>query len=315
MGEEWRRGWHPENLPPRHADETVLVVGAGPAGLEAARALGQRGYPVILAEADEQPGGRINREARLPGMASYARVRDWRLGQLRALPNVQLYPDNRLDAASILDLDCRHVVLATGATWRSDGVGANGTRPIDGHDGERVIGVEQVLRGVEARGRVLVYDDEHYYLASALALRLAGEGAEVVLVTPADAVADWCRYTNEQSLLVESLLAAGVTLVTARRITAFADGAARAACVYGGAERTLAADWLLPVGARRPNDELWHELRDREAEFRERGGLTLSRVGDCRAPGLIAGAVYDGHRVARELGGPVEAARRERVVL
>jgi dimethylamine/trimethylamine dehydrogenase len=76
MGEEWRRGWHPDRIESRHADESVLVVGAGPAGLEAACALGQRGYQVILAEAEQELGGRINRESRLPGLSEYARVRD-----------------------------------------------------------------------------------------------------------------------------------------------------------------------------------------------------------------------------------------------
>ena len=46
MGEEWRRGWHPEHIEPKGSDASVLVVGAGPAGLEVARALGQRGYAV-----------------------------------------------------------------------------------------------------------------------------------------------------------------------------------------------------------------------------------------------------------------------------
>ena len=57
MGEEWRRGWHPERIRPRESEASVLIVGAGPAGLEAARALGQRGYPVMLAEASRELGG------------------------------------------------------------------------------------------------------------------------------------------------------------------------------------------------------------------------------------------------------------------
>ncbi|NIQ26441.1 MAG: NADH:flavin oxidoreductase, partial [Gammaproteobacteria bacterium] len=79
--------------------------------LEAAVALGQRGYQVILAEADTEPGGRINLESRLPGLAEYARVRDWRVGQLARMVNVQLYPDNRLDADAVLELECQHVLL------------------------------------------------------------------------------------------------------------------------------------------------------------------------------------------------------------
>src|SRR5258708_16734096 len=61
MGEEWRRGWHPERIAPKRSDSAILVVGAGPAGLECARALGQRGYRVTLAEASSELGGRVAR--------------------------------------------------------------------------------------------------------------------------------------------------------------------------------------------------------------------------------------------------------------
>jgi len=67
MGEEWRRGWHPERIEPKSSDATVLVIGAGPAGLEATRALGQRGYKVILAEATTELGGRVAQECLTPG--------------------------------------------------------------------------------------------------------------------------------------------------------------------------------------------------------------------------------------------------------
>ena len=63
MGEEWRRGWHPEQVPEKHAEESVLVIGAGPAGLDAACTLGKRGYPVILAEAEKTLGGRVTLES------------------------------------------------------------------------------------------------------------------------------------------------------------------------------------------------------------------------------------------------------------
>jgi dimethylamine/trimethylamine dehydrogenase len=72
MGEEWRKDWHPERVPPRTGDDTFLIVGAGPAGLECARVLGRRGYAVLLAEAAPQLGGRVTREAALPGLACAA---------------------------------------------------------------------------------------------------------------------------------------------------------------------------------------------------------------------------------------------------
>ena len=79
MGEEWRRGWHPENVKPAPSAEKCLVVGAGPAGLEAALTLARRGFKVTLAEAAGELGGRVSRECRLPGLAEWGRVRDWRV--------------------------------------------------------------------------------------------------------------------------------------------------------------------------------------------------------------------------------------------
>ena len=78
QGEEWKQGWHPEKIDKATSDDAVLVVGAGPAGLESALQLANRGYQVMLAEASQALGGRINRESELPGMSSYTRVRDYR---------------------------------------------------------------------------------------------------------------------------------------------------------------------------------------------------------------------------------------------
>ncbi len=81
MGEEWCRGWHPENIAAKGSDDLVLVVGAGPTGLEAARALGQRGYKVILAEATRELGGRVSAESQLPGLSEWVPVKEYRVGQ------------------------------------------------------------------------------------------------------------------------------------------------------------------------------------------------------------------------------------------
>ncbi len=315
MGEEWRRGWHPERIEPRHADETVLVVGAGPAGLEAARALGQRGYSVMLAEASRQLGGRINREARLPGLETYARVRDWRLAQLEKMPNVQIYPDNRLDAEAVLELECRHLLIATGARWRKDGVGLTSNSAFQGNDAASVIDVEQVLDGYLPEGHVVIYDDDHYYLGSAIALKFRAEGIGVTLVSPENTPCRWTRFTDEHEPLMRAMIEAGVEIVTDRRLLSYAGGSVNLACVYSGKPDHIAADFLLPIGTRVPDDRLWLELQARHERFTANGGLSMQNLGDCRAPGIVAAAIFAGHLAARELGSGKTDVKRDRVVV
>ena len=315
MGEEWRRGWHPEHIEARHADQSVLVVGSGPAGLEAACALGQRGYRVILAEAEQELGGRINRESRLPGLAEYARVRDWRLGQLRRMVNVDIYPDNRLDADAIAELECEHVIIATGASWRSDGVGRWSNSAFVGFDNADVIGVEQIMRGKLPEGRVVIYDDDHYYLGSAIALLASASGCQVTLVSPADSLAAWSHHTEEHRPTMQALIEADIECVTAKGLVGFEPGVVQLECVYSGKPLQLAADQLIPISARVADDALWIELDQGRTELEQKGLLSLQRIGDCRAPGIVAAAVYAGHKAARELGCQQNEFKRDRVVV
>ncbi len=194
MGEEWRRGWHPETLRAKHASQKVLVLGAGPAGLEAAQALGKRGYEVVLAEASRELGGRVRRESLLPGLAAWVRVVDWRLAQLDKLANVEVYRESAMTAQEILGYDFDHVAVATGATWRGDGVGRWHTSPIE-LDIE-VLTPDDLMEGKRPSGqRVVLFDDDHYYLGGVLAELLVGEGYDVQFVTPSPLVSSWTVNT------------------------------------------------------------------------------------------------------------------------
>ena len=117
MGEEWRRGWHPERIPKGDPATSVLIVGAGPAGLECARALGQRGLKVTVAEARAELGGRVAIESTLPGLSTWGRVRDYRTYLLQTMANVDIYRGSPLAARDVLDFGCDHAVIATGARW------------------------------------------------------------------------------------------------------------------------------------------------------------------------------------------------------
>ncbi len=173
MGEEWRRGWHPEQVPALHDADHVLIVGAGPAGLEAALTLGRRGVPVLLAEAGE-PGGRVTLEAGLPGLAEWARVRDWRLHQLSKLLNVQVFPGSKMSVADVLATDVKHVMVATGSLWRRDGRGRSYPGGVASYDDARTLTPDQVLGGKRPQGPVVIFDDEGYHIAAGLALQGRG---------------------------------------------------------------------------------------------------------------------------------------------
>ena len=224
QGEEWRRGWHPENIPAKKSDDSVLIVGAGPAGLEAAQALGKRGYDVALAESGTELGGRVVKEAALPGLNEWIRVRDYREGQLVKLPNVEIYRDNHLDAEQILEFGFQHVAIATGSKWLGDGRGRANHFAIEGHQQGHVYTPDDIIEGVALKGSVTVFDDDHFYLGGVLAEKLRSEGHEVNLVTPAADASSWAHNTLEQERIQTRLLELGVKIIPHRNLTEIKSG-------------------------------------------------------------------------------------------
>ncbi|MHA1107815.1 MAG: oxidoreductase [Alphaproteobacteria bacterium] len=304
--EEWRKGWHPERMQPKGASESVLVVGAGPAGLEAARALGLRGYNVALAEAGTEPGGRVTRESRLPGLAAWARVRDYRLGQILNMPNVEVYYDSRLGADDVMEFGFEHVAIATGATWRRDGVARHHLRPIPIDGAMPVFTPDDLMAGTmpEAGGRVVLYDDDHYYIGGVLAELLVSHGCTVVLVTPSAYVSDWTNNTLEQAKIQRRLIEFGVEIHVTRAVAAIAGDHVTTQCTYSGRPLDLAADGVVLVTARAGNDELWQDLSAREPDWPAADIKSVCIFGDAQSPAPIAWATYAGHRYARELDEP-----------
>jgi len=300
MGEEWRRNWHPEVVPARESQDRVLVVGAGPAGLECAVSLGKRGYEVALAEATTELGGRVLREPLLPGLSAWGRVRDYRLGQIHQLANVEIFLDSRMTAEDLLEAGFDRIVLATGSSWRRDGVGRYHRLPVAGLDDGAIFTPDDIMDGKIPAGPTVVFDDDHYYMGGVIAEKLRDLGIEVTLVTPAPLVSNWSQNTLEQPRIQKRLLDKGVEIRANQGLTGFSKSEATLACAFTGRETVLSAQSVVLVTSRMSHDSLYHELAAAGERARDAGIKSFSRVGDSLAPGTIAAAVFSGHRYARE---------------
>jgi dimethylamine/trimethylamine dehydrogenase len=184
-----------------------------------------------------------------------------------------------------------HVAVATGARWRADGVGRWHTRPPVLDPAIETFTPDDLMAGRRPQGeRIVLFDDDHYYLGGVLAEMLASEGKHVTLVTPAGRVSEWTINTMEQIQIHRRLVDAGVELLTDCALLAVDGGQALLRDTMTLRETTLPLDSLVLVTARLPNDALALELG-------------VDAIGDAYAPGTIAMAVWAGRRYAEELDG------------
>jgi dimethylamine/trimethylamine dehydrogenase len=311
IGEEYKRGWHPERYRPASLTQSVLIVGAGPAGLECAQALGKRGYNVHLAEATREMGGRVSRESRLAGLAEWARVRDWRVTQLSKMPNVAIYRESRMTADDVLEMAMPIVVIATGAKWRLDGFGRSNHKAIARQEGTRIFTPDDVMDGVPIEGPVVVFDDDDFYMGGVIAETLQTRGvADVSIVTPNALVSAWTVNTLEQHKIQKRILELGIKVYANRNLSVMRRDEVELSCVFTGRREVQAANSVVLVTARLPNVGLYDDLVSK-MEAGERGPVsTMRRIGDSIIPGTIASAVFDGRRFAEEFDLPAEGLMR-----
>jgi len=300
MGEEWKRGWHPESCSVVTEQQEALVIGAGPAGLECTLQLSRQGFNVLLTEATTEFGGRVLHESRLNGLASYRRVLDYRMQQLQTSNKVSLLPDNKLSVDDVIDTGIEHVVIATGSHWYRNALGRQHPRGTSFDSANiPVLTPDDVFNGVVIEGRVLLFDDDHYYMGGVLAETLQKSGCEVTLVTPANCVSAWTEHTLEQHKIQSRLHTMGVSIVTAHELGDVQGGSVQLNGVYSQETISIDTDVLVVVTARKPNDDLHSDLVSRSTQSK----LNVLRAGDCLGPSTIAAAVYSGHLAARSLIG------------
>lgn len=301
IGEEWRKDWHPEHFAKVNTMEKVLIVGGGPAGLEAGLTAARRGYHVSIAERGSELGGRLLFETSLPGLNTWGRVRDYRLHALKQMANVDLFLESELDADQIMQLEHQHVAIATGARW-TRALYSSLEIPLGSLDGQNVFTPDDIKAGKLPSGPTLVYDFDNYYLGGVLAEHLAEQGLDVSYATPAGHASAWTIMTNEQPFVHEALAEQNVSIHTQALLSAFDGISVELKNIFTGHAHSIEVNSVLIVGLRLPDDALYHDLMARADEFNDAGIQSVKRIGDCQAAGAIVHAVYSGHDYARQIG-------------
>jgi dimethylamine/trimethylamine dehydrogenase len=246
----------------------------------------------------------VIRESALPGLNEWRRVVDWRLTQIRKMKNVAVYPSSPMSAEDILETGAQNIILATGATWRRDGMGRTLRKPIRGYDLQNVFSPDDVMekRSVISNlvnGQWVIYDDDHYYMGGVLAEWLAEHGLRVSLVTPAPLVSYWSQFTLEQERIQNKLMRLGVKLYPQHVLSEIERDCVKGINIISGEGVELPRDGVVLVSDRVCNDSMYYALTPSLSQG-ERGIHSLRLIGDAEAPNIIAQAVFSGHLAARE---------------
>lgn len=267
---------------------SILVAGAGPAGLEAAWTAARRGHRVILCESAERPGGLVRFHRRAPHRDEIGRICDWLWSELDRL-GVERRLGCRVDAQTASTLDADAVIVATGSLPRRDGI--QRMRPahrVPGMEMAHVITPLEVLAGdIEAPDRAVVFDDLGNYEAVGSAEQLLKQGTEVVYATSFSELApDLFRSFQRDAVAARLCAEAGFTLHTRSSVERVSDDAVTLRALDGGRLTEVRAQLLVMATGFDPQTSLLFEL--------QAAGIEAHPAGDVIAPLLMPHAFATG---------------------
>ena len=273
----------------------VLIIGGGPAGMEAARVAALRGHRVTLVEADEALGGTLNTARLAPYHAGIGDIADWLARELARL-GVEVRLRCRVDREFVRSFSADAVVVATGASPRLDGL--QRLRPGHAPPGvalPHVFSARQLLHaGAIAARSALVFDDVGAYEAIGAAELLASRGTVVTFATSHARFAPLLESALVAQPAYERLVASGrFTLRTRAWLQAIEPGRAFVGALGGAEPQPVDAELVVLVTLAEPNRALAGAIADL--------GVALHVVGGARAPELLPAAIADGHHAGRAL--------------
>ncbi len=276
-------------LAPAERRKRVVVIGGGPAGMEAARVAALRGHEVVLLEKGPELGGQVNIHARAPMRGEFREVTDYLASRVNKL-GVDVRLNTEATEADVLSLDAEAVIVATGSVPGRSLASPFTASPAT-ESGAVLTMWEVLLEQREVGQRVLIVDEEGHHPAMNVAEFLADKGKSVEVVTSLQHVANQLLLNLETPLIMTRLLSKGVTLTPYTVVSAVDGRTVTLTGVAGGIQRKVEVDTIVAVTRRRPVDGLYFALKGKVPE--------LYRVGDCLAPRYTDQAIHEGHSAGR----------------
>ena len=270
----------------------VLVIGGGPAGLEAARTAALRGHRVILAEAGKDLGGMVNVASRVAMRQGIRDIVPWLENEVFRL-GVDVRLNSYFEINEIEQESPDAVIVATGSLPRMDGMQhSNPGEPIEGFFAANVLSTVDVLtNGADYHDRdMIVFDGTGYFDAIAAALHLIEQGCRVRYVTSLPSFGTKMAPSLVTDPALARLHAGTFELHVRHRIWAIENGRAWIKPVHPGAARSVAADGVVFASGNRSNRDLFDRLQGHER-------IAAFLIGDAASPRTVEEAIAEGRRV------------------